>query len=205
MKLATPISHLIKDEKLAGPILNNTDCFEVRDHTMNSNLPNQYLYHCDLQPIHEWPEEEFLHLEKVKVLKPELKLITFHCASCCDKPVLQGKVWVLGGRTYSRQEMIETSKKNFKRIREIFGPDVQLAVENNNYYKTAAYDIVCDPDFISEVVEENNLRLLCDLAHAQISAHNKGMKFEDYLYSNTNLSAKAKGDLVYNSQLFSSI
>jgi len=33
----------------------------------------------------------------------------------------------------------------------------------------------------------------------------KTVKFEDYLYCNTNLSAKAKGDSVYNSQLFSSI
>jgi uncharacterized protein (UPF0276 family) len=183
LTLATPISHLLKDENAAIPVTELTDCYEVRDHTMKSNLPNQFLYHCDLQPIHILPEEEFIHLQKVSEAKKDLKLVTFHCASCCDKPVLKGKCWIPGGTTYTREELLQNSINNFKRIREIFGPNVIIAIENNNYYKTAAYDIVCEPAFITEVVIKNDLRMLVDLAHAQISAFNMGIPFKEYLYA----------------------
>lgn len=180
LKLATPISHLIKDESLAGDITRFSDCYEVRDHTINSTLPNQFLYHCDLQPIHELTEENFEHLKKIRASKQDLKLVTFHCASCCDRPVLVGKSWQPGGKNYTAEEMIEWSKKNFKRIREIFGTEVTLAIENNNYYQTPAYDIICDPEFITEVAVANDLRMLVDVAHAQISAVNKVISFQDY-------------------------
>lgn len=181
IQLATPMSHLAKTETFGEHISEVTDCFEVRDHTMGVDLPRQYLYHCDLQPIHPLTDEDFEHLRKVRALKKDLKLVTFHCASCCDKPLLEGKHWVLGGNTYSRQELLDHAKENFKKIREIFGADVKIAIENNNYYKTPAYAIVCDPDFISEVVQQNNLHFLFDVAHAQISAENKDLDFQSYI------------------------
>ena len=181
LSLATPISHLFKNDSFADLIGPVTDCFEVRDHTMKSDLPKQYLYHCDLQPIHPWTEEEFTHLKLVKKNKPELKLITFHCASCCDKPEFLGKIWILGGNKYSEEEMLRNAKNNFIKIREIFGNDIAFAIENNNYYKTSAYDSVCQPYFITKVIEQNNLNLLLDLAHAQISASNMDMSFHEYI------------------------
>ena len=55
-----------------------------------------------------------------------------------------------------------------------------VAVENLNYFPTSAYDHVCDPDFISKIVRDNDIYLILDMAHAMISAHNLNFSPEDY-------------------------
>jgi len=56
-----------------------------------------------------------------------------------------------------------------------------LLLENLNYFKTGAYEHICDPEFISQVLEENDVFLLLDTAHVVVSAFNMGMDIYDYL------------------------
>ena len=180
-RLATPISHLFKDEENARKIINASDCLECRDHGFEKDYDNQEVFHCELQPIHQLKEEQFDYLEKLKIKKPELKLISFHLASCFDAPVIKNGRFVPGGNKLSRSTLLANAQKNFTRIKEIFGPDIMIAVENNNHYKTEAYDYITLPDFISEVVNQNDIHFLFDIAHARISAVNQGVSFEDYV------------------------
>lgn len=180
MKIATPISSLFHIQEQSEAIISRSDCLECRDHSPGTNWPGEELFHTDIQPIHPISSDEWAHLKKIKKVRPQLKLLSLHMASCCDQPVLVGGRFQSGGKTRSRNELLAIAKDNIAQIREIFGDGVELAVENNNYYPTPAYQFVCDADFISEIVRENQLRLLFDLAHAHITATNQGLAYQNY-------------------------
>lgn len=49
--------------------------------------------------------------------------------------------------------------------------ETPIAIENLDYHQGGAYEYVCEPDFIREILERNpKVFLLLDIAHAQISA-----------------------------------
>lgn len=57
----------------------------------------------------------------------------------------------------------------------------RVGFENLNFFPNSAYVHVCEPDFISEVIRDNDAYLVLDLAHALISAQNMRMDIRDYL------------------------
>jgi hypothetical protein len=180
MRIATPISNLFTRKEQAEAILSWSDCLECRDHSPGAGWPREELFHTDIQPIHFIAENEWAHLNKIRETKPHLKLLSMHMASCCDRPVIVEGRFESGGKTCSRNELLDVAKDNIARIRMIFGIGVELAVENNNYHPTPAYRFVCDADFISEIVRENQLRFLFDVAHAHITSTNKGIEYQHY-------------------------
>ena len=180
IKLATPISHLFENSDYQKIIIENSDTFECRDRSIDSRIDNQTVFHCEFQPIHQWSEKEWSFLKRIKDSKPDLRLITFHLASCCDEPKLVNQMFELGGREYSKQEMFDFAKKNFSDIKNLFGDSVFIAVENNNYYPTEAYRDVTEASFISEVVKANDLKFLFDLSHARVTCYNKNINFDRY-------------------------
>tara|TARA_B100000787_G_C16196405_1_gene301191 strand:- start:1048 stop:1821 length:774 start_codon:yes stop_codon:yes gene_type:complete len=180
IKLATPISHLFENSDYKKIIIDNSDEFECRDRSIDSTIDNQTLFHCELQPIHQWGKEEWSFLKKIKNSKPDLRLITFHLASCCDAPILSENMFKLGGREYSQDEMFDIARSNFSEIKVLFGSDVSIAVENNNYYPTEAYRDVTEASFISKIVYDNDLKFLFDLSHARVTCFNKNVNFDRY-------------------------
>ncbi len=182
MKIATPISHLFDDSNHAQHIIENSDCLECRDRSLNVNLPGQEVFHCDIQPIHKLDKDDFYNLENIARLKPDLKLITFHAASSCDKPYIEGHMFRLGGVQYSREEMLKNAKENILRIKALLGSRVSVGIENNNYYPTEAYRWITDANFIGQIVYENDILFLFDTAHARVAAHNRKLNYEEYKY-----------------------
>ena len=185
IKIATPISHFFKSSEYSKQLNEISDCLECRDTTIENNSPNQELFHCELQPIHELKYENFKYLEYIKTSKKDLKLITFHLATSCSKPSidkskLKSGVFQPGGYTYEKNEMLRNAKKNFSVIKKIFGDEIKVAVENNNYYPTEAYNHIADAEFINDIVTQNDLYFLFDIAHSKISAFNKQLLWEDY-------------------------
>ena len=180
IKIATPISTLFANQQDAQDLINNSDCLECRDFSIAEMFPKQHLFHCNLQPIHIFEKKIFSYLEKIAVLKKDLKLISFHMATSCSNPFLEGNIFKPGGFQYSRQEMISNAKKNFRIIKSIFGREIKIAVENNNYYPTKAYSFVTDADFIQDIVYENDIFFLYDIAHAHITSYNKCINWDDY-------------------------
>lgn len=180
LKIATPISHLFEDPRHAQYIIDNSDCLECRDRSLNVSLPGQEVFHCDIQPIHKLAKDNFYYLENIARLKPDLKLITFHAATSCDKPYIKGHMFRLGGVQYSKEEMLQNARENISQIKALFGSQVSVGIENNNYYPTEAYRWITDADFIRQIVYENDICFLFDLAHARVTAHNKKLNYEDY-------------------------
>jgi uncharacterized protein (UPF0276 family) len=180
VKLATPISSLFSDEEQASEIMAWSDCLECRDHTLEKRWPREELFHTDIQPIHHLEETDWQHLRRIRERKPDLRVLSMHLAACCDRPVITHGRFHPGGRAYSRGEMLGNARSNLTRIRNLFGDEIQLAVENNNYYPTPAYEFVCDGDFISELVFGNGIRFLFDLAHAHVTSRNRGIEYASY-------------------------
>lgn len=178
--IVTPISHLFEIESDAELIVAYSDKLECRDHSLEYDIALQTLFHCELQPCHKLEEIDFAYLEKTRDTKTELKLISFHLASCCHSPKLQNRVFIPGGYEYSSVELLQNAKVNFERIKNIFGDDITIAVENNNFYQTPAYKYIAEPDFISRVVFENDINFLYDIAHAKVSSYNLGITYQNY-------------------------
>lgn len=78
-----------------------------------------------------------------------------------------------------RDEIFRRTDSALKFIRRFYqGP---LAAENYNYYPTGLYEHITEPDFIRSYLDEFDLGLTLDLAHAAVTAHNSGQSPEDYL------------------------
>ena len=180
VKIATPISHLFENNKYAKEIIMYSDCLECRDNSFGSTLSKQELFHCEFQPIHKLTESNFKYLENLKKNKHNLKLLTFHAASSCDRPYVKNRMFQKRGSEYTEREALRNAKINFRRIRSIFNQKIGIAIENANYYPTKAYKYITDASFISRIVKENNVNLVFDIAHARITAHNKGIDYEAY-------------------------
>lgn len=181
LKLATPVSDLFQEKKYAKILMENSDCLEVRDKSIGSDYPDEEIFHCEMQPIHKLSGKNYEYLKKVKHIHPDLKLITFHCASSCDKPYLENGMFQLNGVNYEKQELLKNAEHNFSKIKEIFGKEVKIGIENNNYYPTEAYRHITDPTFISEIIHRNELYFLFDIAHARIAAFNKKIDYGEYM------------------------
>lgn len=180
VKLATPVSHLFENKEWGNQIIEASDVLECRDRTFKNNDGHQELFHSDFQPIHEVSDKFFKYLENIRATKPNLKLVSFHMASSCDRPKLKNKMYMPGGRNYSRDDLLKNAHNNFSIIKNIFGSSIKIAVENNNYYPTPAYEHITQPDFINDVLIDNNLFLLFDIAHAKVTCHNKKINYIDY-------------------------
>ena len=63
----------------------------------------------------------------------------------------------------------------------MIGDQIHITVENNNGYKTEAYDYITDPNFIRSIVNDNDINFLFDISHAKITAINTDFDYDDYL------------------------
>ena len=181
LKIATPISHLFENDNFSSQIIDLSDCLECRDHSLDKGFKKQELFHCDLQVIHEFSTDDFNYLKEIKSNKKDLKLISFHLASCYENPLIKKGIFHPQGIKLSIKEMKNNATENIKQIKNIFGNKIHVSVENNNAYKTEAYDYVTDPDFIRSIVNDNDINFLFDISHAKITAINTSVDYDLYL------------------------
>jgi uncharacterized protein (UPF0276 family) len=180
-KIATPISHLFKSEPDARLIVSNSDCLECRDHSpQEGNIQLHELFHFEMQIIHHIDEGGFKYIEDIFRSKPQLRLASFHVASCCDRPVLIDGVFQMGGEEFGYEEMQETATRNIARIKSFMPEGMLICIENNNYLFSPAYKHIIEAGFLNELVTKNDIYFLYDIAHAHISAINMGISFATY-------------------------
>ena len=188
--IATPISHLFDDIHVAHQIIEFSDCLEVRERSVSSKFPNQYLFHIDVDIQHKWDDNMRKYLRSIILSKPNLKLVSLQVTRRCHGEKIVEihepnyyKIFKMVGRVYNENEMLNEARKNIKWIRSIIQKDVEIAIENNNYLPAESYDIVTDGKFLSKIVFDNKINFLFDLAHAQVSAKNKNIYEDEYINS----------------------
>ena len=108
-----------------------------------------------------------IDIEKTKEMieKSQTPYISAHI---CTKNVNQTK-----------EETLEAIKENIKVFKDVFEKDVVLEnIPYRSHYSHCEYAI--DPEFISQVVHENNINFLFDISHARSAANHLGMTLEEY-------------------------
>ena len=180
-KIVTPVSHLFFNKKNAEKISKHSAFLEIRYRTINLKFQNEKFFHCDEDLTLPWSIKLKKNLEQILKKKKNLRYLTFQSTRCCADEKLHEKIFRLSGKKFNKIEMLNQGKKNTLWLRQKFGDNFIIGLENNNYYPTKAYDIITDAGFISQVVRENNLFFLFDLAHAQVTASNQNVNYEKYL------------------------
>lgn len=181
IKIATPVSTLFAQAPAALPeILALSDALELRDHSpaVDSSLPR--LFHCEASIVEPWPKGEAERIAGI-VKANDVELLTLHLNSCFVKPPVADGMFQPEGQKMTAREMKQNAQQNKDALLAKLGKPVAIAVENNNYYPTPAYEIVTDPEFINALTATLDLRLLLDIAHSAVTAVNSGKQQEEYL------------------------
>jgi hypothetical protein len=84
-----------------------------------------------------------------------------------------------GTNPLSDEKYLEFGRKNVTFIRDNFKGLIK--VENLNYFDTGAYERVCEPEFISMIINELDIELLLDLGHLVICVENMKIPLDSYL------------------------
>lgn len=182
MLIATPISDLFKKKNYyLQNIKKISDCFEARDRTSNLKVNKTLLFHFDIDLTLEWNCKIKEYICNNINEKKNLKLISFQSTRCCfiEKKNNKG-IFRLVGKKISKRKLISNSISNTIWLKKNF-PKLKIALENNNYYPTPAYNYITDAEFLSEVVKKNNIFFLLDIAHALITSINKKISYNEYL------------------------
>lgn len=183
VKIALPISSLFHDEKFSRQLIEISDCLECRNLNFEKNIKLQQLFHFENQMNHPLLDSDFKYISNCLKKRPYLVLISFHIASCYRNPVvLKGKYYPRGKKK-SIDYMLETARINIEKVRQLIGKKIKIAVENNNYYPTGAYDFITDGKFLSELVINNKINFLLDSSHASITSYFKKIPIDKYINS----------------------
>lgn len=182
IKLTVPISNLFESKSASNKISAACVCLEGREESLQNSEPRQHLFHFDKNIIQRWGKDERDSIISIIAKKEELNLISFHLAASCSNPTLKQGMFHCDGKIYSRQEMFDNIRNNVLFLKDFVNEmNINIAVENNNYYPTSAYRDITDADFITQTVVENKIDFLFDLAHAKITAFNRKMHYQDYI------------------------
>lgn len=186
--IATPVSTLFQNPKIANELISLSDCLECREGTIHYNFVNETLIHLDIDLTNIWDLSLKNTIKKFLKKKNKLNLISFQISKNCSLEKIKFfnenkkfKCFFSSGYTYSKKEMRYNAKQNIQWLRKNIKKKIKIAVENNNYYPTSAYRFITDGDFLSDIINDNKIFFLLDIAHAMITAHNKNIPMNDYI------------------------
>lgn len=77
------------------------------------------------------------------------------------------------------ESYVEQSRRNVRYLRGYYAGKIKL--ENLNYFPTGAYEKVCRPDFIRQLISNLSIELLLDVGHLKISSYNLGIPLDRYV------------------------
>ena len=178
--LLTPISHLFNDPIAASQIASASDYLEGRERTITKRFSKTSHYHIDFDLNIGLSDEQLDFLARHIAEKEEAQVVTFQVARDCERVQLLNGAYQPTSQVISFKEQLENVRNSLKQIRKILGTDIEIGVENNNYYPTGAYDICSSADFLRALIEENDLHLLFDIAHAKVTCKNRNIDYASY-------------------------
>lgn len=178
--VATPFSDLFSDPADRRAILAATDVVEIRHPHQVGMLDSRMIFHCDLSLVVPWGADDLETLGQVAE-SSTLEAVSFHVLSRYMRNELVDGMFHGIDQPMNEETMFKNANNNVSSVREILHENVSIMLENNNHLGPDAYDVVTDPCFLKELVEQHHIGLLLDVAHARITAHNTGCSLEEYL------------------------
>ena len=107
------------------------------------------------------------------------ELFSFSTGPACKKARIKDFYYDAKSPILSRDELKQNIRSRLDIIKEQF-PN-KIAIENTNYYPFPAYEHVTDPEFISEIVYENDIYFCLDIAHAIVTSRNLDNLLKSYI------------------------
>lgn len=105
--------------------------------------------------------------------------ISFHLGFSCEKLLSRGQFdfAVAESEVLPKDVLRQTMLENIEFVRSRYLKRGEILLENLDYNpkdKSGAYEHVCDPDFIDEILTAGKCLMLLDIGHANCSAQNMG-------------------------------
>ena len=180
INLSIPNSTLVRGIKSYNKINKLTNIIEDREHSKFEFNKKNKLFHFEqnINFLFKNIDKEMIYN---KILNKKYKIISFQLASCYQNPKLRNGKFFPKGKKINEKLMLKNINKNIKWLKKLINKNTKIAVENNNYFKTGAYEVVTDPDFINMICKKFKVFILFDYSHAQISSYNNNINFEEYM------------------------
>ena len=179
-KLLTPISHLFNDSFASNQLLELSDYLEGRERTIELKFPSTSHFHIDFNINIGLSDKQLSFLSTEIAPREGLQCITFQAATDCEDFIIKDGLPFPNSPIISFEQQIINTKESISKIRDIFGQEIEIGIENNNYYPTHAFDICTTSSFLLAVIEECNIHLLYDMAHAMVTCFNRGEELDVY-------------------------
>jgi len=148
-----------------------------------ANYPYRKAYHAngfiDTQFADEMTEGFMCDLKNFGVYH-----MSFDCGPSCRDVYFNseknGIYWPASSNDILKPEdIISVAEERMDYIKNHFKGTV--ALENLDYNRGGAYEHVCDPEFISEMIERLDVHLAIDIAHLLVTAYNFGISPLKYI------------------------
>jgi uncharacterized protein len=123
-------------------------------------------------------QNDVLNLTKQRLGQTKSPWLSVHLGFSAAE-VMFDKIMQARSPTRDRETLLETIIMNTRGLAESI--DVSLLLENLDYNPGGAYEFICEPTFIAEILERTNADMLLDLAHARVSASRFRIDTKDYL------------------------
>ena len=175
MILTLPVSHLINRENYQ--LIPEIKALEYREPIPVFNNKLDILFHTGDGVVQEEFVDYFDSIAEY-LNQNKIKMFSFDLGPACEKVEYQNYCYIAKSKILSKLRLLELVKLRIEYVRSKYTG--VLALENLNYFNQPPYFHVCDPDFITEAVLQNDVYMVLDVAHAMITA--KNMKMDIYTY-----------------------
>ena len=181
IEVVTPISHLHLDGVSSRKICSVASCHEARERTCRLRLPGTTHYHIDFDLNIGLTDDNLEFLRNEVAPRDEIQNLTFQISKDCEEVIVKESIFYPNSRAISSDEQLLNIEQSLAIIKDIVGSERVIGIENNNYYPTGAYDICTSSSFINRALENFELKLLLDYAHAVVTCWNRRMSENLYL------------------------
>lgn len=110
-----------------------------------------------------------------------ISLFSFSIGPACKEARIKDFYYVNESPILTREQLKKEIMKRIYLVRWHILGTTMIAIENTNYYPYFAYEDVTDSDFLTEIVNENNIYFCLDIAHALVTCNNKQDSFYEYI------------------------
>ncbi len=183
IKIAVPYTGCFKEKE--KEILECVDVVELK-------TADESMYETNHKKIFHWNDGIIDHDFRDKIhdqglidlfKREDISYFSLDFAPSCERVRTMkcqwGSLYVPDSDILSPEELHAVVERNLGELRKYFSGDV--AIETMNYYGTGAYENICIPEIIADIVRKHDLFLLLDMGHVQISCANMKIDMKDYI------------------------
>jgi len=160
--------------ELPGEFTNRFSTVEQKWFDQYRPIRKDTIFHSSLSLVDEGFQKTLEQQHAFDIIrKYHIRRFSFDIGPCYSHvEIKENRYFGIGGRL-TISDIHALCAKRISWLRDKLPRDCEISIENLNYYDTGAYEDVCDPAFYNDICEKYSLGLVLDLAHAQVTAHNK--------------------------------